>query len=302
MPVNAHPEYIAAEAEYYRASTPEQKILALEKMIRFMPKHKSAENLRKNIRNRYKKLKREFSIKKKKSKNKPGIKKEQMQAVLVGFTNSGKSSILNMLTNAHSKIAEYGFTTTKPEAGILNYQGCNIQIIDLPSILSKNFDRVIINNTNTLLIIIDKISDINEIVKELNPNPKIKRVVVFNKVYLYNEDAKRKISENLKSKKHGFVLTSCRTTEGFEELKEKIFESFDIMRVYTKKNEKEKDGVPVILQPNSTLNNVAEKVLHGYSKRVKYAKIWGPSSKFPGQKVGLSHVVKDKDSVEFFTE
>ena len=58
----------------------------------------------------------------------------------------------------------------------------------------------------------------------------------------------------------------------------------------------------MVLTPNSTLKDVAEKVLHGYSEKVKYAKITGPSSKFVGQRVGLKHIVKDRDVVEFFTE
>ena len=36
--------------------------------------------------------------------------------------------------------------------------------------------------------------------------------------------------------------------------------------------------------------------------KIRYAKIWGPSSKFAGQKIGLKHVVKDKDIVEFVTD
>ena len=141
MPINAHPEYIKAEQEYYNANSNEEKLIALEKMMRHMPKHKSAEALRKNIRTRYKKLKQEFVKTKKKSKGKKGIKKEQLQAVLIGLTNSGKSSILKSITNADPRIASYGFTTTEPEIGTLNYQGCNIQIIDLPPLSSPNFDK-----------------------------------------------------------------------------------------------------------------------------------------------------------------
>jgi ribosome-interacting GTPase 1 len=91
---------------------------------------------------------------------------------------------------------------------------------------------------------------------------------------------------------------------GIEELKEKIFKTFNILRIYTKHpGKKEKlDNKPVILPPKSTLEDVAEKILHGYSKKVKYAKITGPSCKFPNQKIGLKHIVKDKDQVEFFTD
>ena len=130
-----------------------------------MPNHKGAETLRRNLRTRYKKLKQDLARIKRVSKSgkKTGIKKEGLQAVLVGLTNSGKSSILKSLTNANPKIASYGFTTTEPEIGTLNYFGCNIQIIDLPPIASYGFDHGIVNNAETILIIVEKIQEIEEV-------------------------------------------------------------------------------------------------------------------------------------------
>ena len=71
-----------------------------------------------------------------------------------------------------------------------------------------------------------------------------------------------------------------KQARGLEELKEKIFKSFGIIRIYTRQPGKKEDDFPVIMKPESTLKDAAEKVLHGFSKRVKYAKVWGPSSKF----------------------
>ena len=48
--------------------------------------------------------------------------------------------------------------------------------------------------------------------------------------------------------------------------------------------------------------DVAEKILHGFSNKVKETKIWGPSSKFSGQIVSFRHVLKDMDIVEFKTK
>ncbi|MFA5173923.1 MAG: GTPase [Candidatus Pacearchaeota archaeon] len=303
MPINANFEYANAEGKYHEASTDEERLSALEEMIRTMPKHKSAEALRANIRNRYKKLKQELAKNKKnkKSSGKKGIKKEELQAVLVGLTNSGKSSVLKALTNADPKIASYGFTTIKPEIGTLNYLGCPIQIIDTPPIASENFNKGILSTTDTILIIAEKIHEIKEILDKLkNINKPL--IIVFNKIELYDLETKRKIKETLRSKRYNFVMISTFTKEGIEELKEKILNSFEIIKVYTRHPGKKQDNRPVILQPNSTLEDVAEKILHGYSKKVKYAKITGPSCKFPNQKVGLKHIVKDKDVVEFFTE
>jgi ribosome-interacting GTPase 1 len=301
MPVNAHPEYLQAEKEYHEASSDEERLLALEKMIRFLPKHKGAESLRENIKRRYKKLKQELVKKSKKKKSQKGIKKAELQAVLIGFTNSGKSSILKAITNAHPKIASYGFSTTNPEIGTLNYQDCNIQIIDLPPIASPNFDKSLTNSADTLLIVVEKLIEIPNILESIK-NKNAKKIIIFNKIDLHDDSAKRKISETLKSKRYNFVLTSTVTDEGLDELKNKILKSFNMIRVYTRQPKSKEDNVPVVLHPNATLKDVAEKVLHGYSTKVKYAKIWGPSSKFPGQKTGLKHIVKDKDIVEFFTE
>jgi len=303
MPINAHPEYLNAEKEYHQAQTLKQRLFALEKMMRYMPKHKSAEALRKNIKTRYKKLKQELEKSKSKAKSgKKGIKKQEMQAVLIGLTNSGKSSILQNLTNAQPKIASYGFTTAEPEIGTLNYQGCNIQIIDLPPIASENFDKGIINNADTILIIVEKIHEIKPILEQLKQNKDSKKIIVFNKIDLHDEETKRKILETLRSKKYNFILTSTKTDEGIENLKEKIFKSFDIIRIYTKHSGRKQDNKPVVLHFNATLEDVAEKIFHRYNKKVKYAKIKGPSAKFPDQKVGLKHKVKDKDVVEFVTE
>ena len=303
MPINAHPEYVEAEKQFYNSSTDEERLKALEEMIRHAPSHKGAEALRKNLKTRYKKLKKEFQRKSKKHSSQQGIKKAPMQAVLIGLTNSGKSSILKLLTNANPKIASYGFTTTKPEIGTLNYERCSVQIIDLPPIGSETFNKGIANTADTVLIVIEKLHEINSVLDAIN-NKKAKIIIIFNKSDLYDENTKRKISETLRSKKYNFILTSTITREGIEELKEKILNSFNIIRVYTKHPGKKQkhDNIPVILPPNSTLQDVAEKVLHGFSKKVKYAKITGPSCKFPNQQVGLKHIVKDKDTVEFITE
>ncbi len=305
MPINAHPDYLNAEKKFHEAGTDEERILALEEMLKYMPKHKSAEALRKNLRTRYKKLKADFAKKSKKA-GKKGIKKADMQAVLIGLTNSGKSSILKILTNAQPRIASYGFTTTQPELGTLNFQGCNIQIIDLPPIASENFDKGLANNADVLLVVVEKLHEIKTILDSIKTNQKAKKIIIFNKIDLHGQDTKRKILETLRSKKYNFVITSTSTNEGIEDLKEKILNSFNIIRVYTKhpgkKQKQEEENIPIILQPKSTLQDVAEKILHGYSKKVKYAKITGPSSKFKDQRVGLKHVVKDKDVVEFFTK
>jgi len=305
MPTNPGYEFTIAEKHYDEAQTDAERLVALEEMMSTMPKHKSAEALRAQIRTRYKKLKESIVAKKKQGKgnqNKVSIKKAEMQAVLVGLTNSGKSSILNVLTNANPKTASYGFTTQEPAVGILYYETCPIQIIDTPAIGADTFETGIINTADTILMVIEKFHEIAEVEKVLE-KARGKRIVVFNKIDLYDENTKRKIQANLKSKRYNFVLISCRTGEGLDELKEKIFKSFSKIRVYTKSPEqKEHDNQPVIMPPNSTIEDAAKTIFHGKINMIKRTKIWGPSSKFGGQEIGFKHILKDKDIVEFATK
>lgn len=301
MPANVHPEYVAAEKKYLAAKTDEDKLLALEEMMKTMPKHKSAEAMRANIRTRYKKLKEKIETQKKKGKGKgkPGIKKEDLQATLVGLTNSGKSSILNVLTNCNPKISPIPYTTKSPNIGMLNYGGVQIQIIDLPAIESEYFDQGVANSTDLLIIVIENTSNIDQVSQFLT-KALGKRLVVLNKIDLLHHNEKRKIQAWLQSKRYDFQMISCKTQEGILELKEKIFKSFDIIRVYTKEPRKSPSPNPIVLAKDSSVKDVADKIRTGMSEKIREARVTGPSSKFPNQKVGINHILKDKDIVEFY--
>lgn len=301
MPINAHPEYISAEKEYLAAQTLEDKIEKLKKMISVAPSHKGAENLRAQLKTRLKKLTEQLKKSKKKGATKKGIKKEAMQAVILGFTNSGKSFLLKNLTNVEPKISSVKLTTKEPLVGMLNTHGVQIQIIENPSIDSVYFDKGLANSTDTLLIAINSINEIEKILCKIK-NQNAKKIIVFTKSDLLTPEQKRKISATLQSKKHNFILVSNLTKEGLEELKEKIFESFDNLRIYTKEPGRPKSDKPMILPKAATIKDVAEKILKGFSNQIKETKIWGPSSKFGGQIVGLKHKLKDLDVVEFKTK
>jgi len=305
MPINANYEYMNAEAKFLTAKTDEEKLVCLEEMLRTMPKHKSSETLSKNLKTRYKKLKEKLETEKKKKKasgKKLGIKKADMQAVIVGLANTGKSSLLSCLTNAQSQAADYLYTTKTPVLGTMNYDGAKIQLIDMPAIENELCDLGVVNTADTLLIMITNTTQLAEIEPFLSRASKT-RIIIFNKIDTLNESQKRKVYANLQSKKYNFIMLSCKTQENIETLKDKIFQSFNKIRVYTKEPGKPVDkNEPIILPQNSTVKDAAEKILHGLSSKIKQAKVTGPSSKFPNQKVGLEHILKDKDIVEFHTK
>lgn len=302
MPINAHPDYLAAEKEYLLAQTLKEKLKLLEKMISLAPSHKGAENLRAQLKTRYKKLKEKLEkTRPKKNYGTQGIKKGELQAVIIGFTNTGKSSLLNILTNTNPRIADYLFTTKKPLVGMIDYNGSKIQLVEIPSIESEYYDKGIVNNSDVILLMITEIKQIKQIKEELEKS-KGKQIIVFNKSDLLNENEERKISATLQSKKYNFILISAKTGGNIKELKDKIFQSFGKIRIYTKEPKRNVNKErPLILEPNSTVKEVAEKILKGFSDTIKEIKIWGPSSKFPGQKIGLKHKLRDLDIIEFKT-
>ncbi len=303
MPINAHPDYLMAEKEHLLAQTLEDKIKTLEKMISVAPKHKGAENLRAQLRLKLKKLKEKLSKSKKIGKSsKQGIKKQDLQAVIIGETNTGKSSLIKILTNAKPEIADYPFTTKSPIIGMMNYVGTNIQLIENPAIESEYYDKGLTNTADTLIIIITNLKQIEKIQADLQ-NTKAKKIVIFNNKENLSPNELRKISATLQSKKYDFTIINLKNVEeikkSLNELKEKIFKSFNKIRVYTKEPGKTKTDKPIILEPDSTVKEVAEKIFHGFSDKIKETRITGPSSKFPNQKVGLQHKLKDLDIVEF---
>lgn len=296
---NQSPEYQKAEMKFRSAISDEEKLRCLEEMVRLCPKHKSSEKMLANLKTRYVKLKKKIEKETKTKKGgKQGIKKADMQAILIGLTNSGKSSIMKLLTNATPEIAAYQYTTKKSVLGSLIYDGANIQLIDLPAIESEYFDQGLAHTADLLIITIEKIEDLQKILPFLE-NATNNRLIIFNKTDLLTKNEQRKIQATLKSKKYNFITISAKTKQGLEELKEKIWQSFDKIRVYTKQHGKQADKEPIVLNKEATVKDAAEKILHGMSKQVKSTTLTGPSAKFKNQKVGLEHVLKDRDVIEF---
>jgi ribosome-interacting GTPase 1 len=123
-------------------------------------------------------------------------------------------------------------------------------------------------------------------------------IIVVNKVE--NEDLKNGLVE-LKSLINNapIITVSCLLKKGLEEIGEALIKKLEIIRVYTKEpNEKEASKEPVILKEGATIGDLAKEIHSELYKNFKYAKVWGPSSKFPGEKVGLNHLLKDGDIVE----
>ncbi|MEA1994078.1 MAG: GTPase [Euryarchaeota archaeon] len=171
MPSNVTSEYLVAEEAYRKAKSPSEKISALEKMYSTIPKHKGTEKMRLHIKKRLSKYKEK--LEKTNATKKGGgpsfsVKKEgAAQVSLVGLPNTGKSSILNVLTHANSDVADYPLTTTLPNPGMMKYKDIQIQIVDMPPMIKgvsmgKGFGFQLMGamrSTDCLVMVVDLSKD-----------------------------------------------------------------------------------------------------------------------------------------------
>ncbi len=91
---------------------------------------------------------------------------------------------------------------------------------------------------------------------------------------------------------------SARTGYNLDKIGEILFKRLDLIRVYTKRPNGEVSKTPVVLRRGATVRDLAEHIHSDLIEYFEYAKIWGPSAKYPGERVGLDHVLSDGDIVE----
>ena len=114
-------------------------------------------------------------------------------------------------------------------------------------------------------------------------------LVVLNKVDMVSE-------QYLKAIKFDYVPVSAEKSQNIEALKKAIFDGLRMMRVYTKPRMDVADlKEPMMMRTASTIEDACNRLHRDLARDFKYALVWGKSAKFPGQKVGISHVLQEGD-------
>ncbi len=162
---------------------------------------------------------------------------------LVGFPNAGKSTLLSVMTSAKPKIADYEFTTLKPNLGIVEYRDFRSFVMaDIPGIiegaaegkgLGHYFLRHIERNATLLFLIPADSKDISQeyaiLLDELRRyNPELldkNRLVAISKCDMLDEELIEEMKEDLKSdfKDITYLFISSVSGLGIQELKDRLW-------------------------------------------------------------------------------
>ncbi len=161
---------------------------------------------------------------------------------LVGFPNAGKSTLLSVITSAKPKIADYEFTTLKPNLGIVKYRDFQTFVMaDIPGIiegaaegkgLGHYFLRHIERNSVLLFLIPADADDIRKqydiLLDELRRyNPEMldkERMIAISKCDLLDDELKAELKEQLdKTLPIDYIFISSVAQQGITELKDKLW-------------------------------------------------------------------------------
>ena len=166
---------------------------------------------------------------------------------LVGFPNAGKSTLLSVITSAKPKIADYEFTTLKPNLGIVEYRDFQSFVMaDIPGIiegaavgkgLGHYFLRHIERNSILLFLIPADADDIKNqydiLLDELRRyNPEMldkERLVAISKSDLLDEELEAELKQILDNELTvDYVFISSVAQKGIVELKDLLWKQLNI--------------------------------------------------------------------------
>jgi small GTP-binding protein len=319
MPANLPPQYFDVEKQYRQAKDPQEKLVYLQQLLSIIPKHKGTEKLQAELKTKMKKIKEAIG-KQKKAKGSGGTwyqveKQGAGQVVMVGLPNSGKSALLDVLTNANADVADYPFTTQLPGIGMMEYENIKIQIVDTPPLhdeappwlfgLYRNGDVLmcVLDGTDDFLDQYSKIhqalTDHNIFIKAHEYGDVKPMIIVLSKCDQFENQKLEERFRRVHGDDNTIVRVSIVHDEKLSELRNLMFNTLQIIRIYTKKIGKPiRRDEPVVLKTGTTVIDAAEHIHKDFKKNLKFARLWNDRN-YDGQRVEKHHVLADEDVVEF---
>jgi ribosome-interacting GTPase 1 len=329
MALNVRPAYTRAEEKYRAATTPEEKLQALREMLATAPKHKAAEKLLKDLKQRIARLRGEMLEQRKKRSGgtDPFVIRPQGagQILLLGAPNVGKSALVAARTKASVKVDVYPFTTQLPVPGMAYHEDAPLQLVDTPPITPDHVAPGLVNalhHTDAVLLVVNAaadsaLDDLDACISLLNARgftpisrgepssaeEEASLVPVKALVACTHSDVPA-AAETLATLRElypdtlTFVPVSPVTGEHMDELLRLLFELLDVVRVYTKPQGRAVDrSRPFVLARGSTVHDLAEHIHKEVAVKMQTARVWGEGV-HDGQQVTVDHVLHDRDVVE----
>lgn len=318
MPANLTPEYLDAEERFKKASKHEEKLAALEEMLRLIPKHKGTEKMQADLKRRLSRFRKQAAEKKSSaSAQRPFhyVEREGAgRAVLAGPPNSGKSDLLSRLTSARPDVADYPFVTRAPQPGMMKFEDVQIQLVDTPPLAPEILepwqmamleqsdvvvllfdvqDPLLLDQTDYLLSLLDE----RGLSARIDSTPPV--LVLGNKTDLPGGTENFRAWRELFAGRIDPAPFSARNSDRLDWFRKMVFELLDVVRVYTKAPGKkvEEDQKPFVLRRGSTVLEAAAAVHKELAENFAFARIWA-AGKYDGQMVERDYVLEDGDLLE----
>jgi hypothetical protein len=325
MPTNLPPDFKDAEKRYRLAKSPEEKIACLEEMLSIIPKHKGTDHIRADYRRQISKLRTSSRTQKGGSIHVSAFRIDKEgpgQVVVLGPTNVGKSALVDKLTNATPEVSPAPYTTWNPTPGMMQVDNVQIQLIDTPPLDREYLEPELIDlirRADLVLLMLDlqthpdqQLESIVEILRQNRIIPAhmkegytgdeyawfVPVIVLTNKCDDESLDEICQIFQELLEDDWPILSISAETGRNLEQLKQAVFDSLDILRVYSKPPGEEADfSKPVVMKKGSTLEDFTKEIHKDFHEKLKFAKVWG-STTFDGQMVQRDYELQEGDVVE----
>jgi small GTP-binding protein len=218
------------------------------------------------------------------------------QIALVGPPNAGKSSLLQALSSIQIRTGDYAFTTTRPVPALTRIGGVLVQLVEIPGrIEGAAEDR---GGGRALLGVLrgaDAIVYCHACGSPLDELETVRAEVAAAGIELPAILAATKADEGEPPGHLGLevVPVSVLDDDSLDRFRAAVWRLTGLLRVYLRDG-----GEPVALRPPVAVEDVAHSIHHELGDRCTGARVWGPSARFPGQRVGRAHELDDGDTVE----